>query len=125
MTHGIGQFETSDRRLARLRAALDATAQSMGDTVSQAVDLEARRRAMEENLQRFREVERRPSSIIGGQAGGRLFDVPTGLEPTRFPPSPSPSGRFVDRLDEPVQEQRVNPFRHALYFLYGTRDCQF
>ncbi len=57
MTH-IGTFETPDRRLARLRSALDTTAQSMGDTVNKAVDLESRRRAMEDNLRRFREVER-------------------------------------------------------------------
>ncbi|KKL13918.1 hypothetical protein LCGC14_2520960, partial [marine sediment metagenome] len=78
---------------------------------------------LSENLQRFRELERRPSTIVEPrQVGGRLFDVPTGIEPTRFQPSPSPSGRFVDRLEEPVQEQRVNPFRVELdrAYLAGT-----
>ncbi|KKL78676.1 hypothetical protein LCGC14_2022440, partial [marine sediment metagenome] len=58
MSH-IGTWETPDRRLIRLRSALDSTAQSMGDTVSKAVDLEARRRAMEDYLRRFREGEQR------------------------------------------------------------------
>ncbi len=53
----LGSFETAAKRLARLRSALESTAQSMGDTVTQAVDLESRRRAMEDNLRRFREVE--------------------------------------------------------------------
>ena len=57
MSH-IGSFETPDRRLARLRTQLDSTTQSMGDTVTDLVDLEARRRTMEDNLRRFRQIER-------------------------------------------------------------------
>ncbi|KKL80715.1 hypothetical protein LCGC14_2002010, partial [marine sediment metagenome] len=57
-----GEYEVPSVRLMRLRSALASTAQSMGDTVSDAVDLEARRRAMEDNLRRFREVERRRPS---------------------------------------------------------------
>ncbi len=71
----LGTYETPDRRLMRLRTALDSTAQDMGKTVSDAVDLEARRRAMEDNLRRFRDFERRPSTIIERS--------PFGLEPTR------------------------------------------
>ena len=55
----IGIFETPSVRLNRLRTQFDSTSQSMGDTVTDAVDLEARRRAMEDNLRRFREVEAR------------------------------------------------------------------
>ena len=56
MSHGspipIGAFETPDVRLARLRTQLGSTSQSMGDTVTGLVDLEARRRAMEDNLRK-------------------------------------------------------------------------
>ncbi len=54
----IGVWETPDRRLQRLRSALASTSQSMSDTVTKAVDIEARRRTMEDELRRFREVER-------------------------------------------------------------------
>ena len=90
MAH-IGSFETPDTRLARLRSALDSTAQSMGDTVTDAVDLEARRRAMEENLRRFREVEARqqpafrPPSPFEGTFGERTspFErIPEEARPT-------------------------------------------
>ncbi len=61
MSHGspipLGAFETPDVRLARLRTQFQSTTQSFGDTVTAAVDLEARRRAMEDNLRRFRQVE--------------------------------------------------------------------
>ncbi|KKL23723.1 hypothetical protein LCGC14_2422520, partial [marine sediment metagenome] len=53
----IGIFESPSVRLTRLRSALESTAQDVGDTATQLVDLEARRRAMEDNLRRFREVE--------------------------------------------------------------------
>ncbi len=88
----IGIYETPSARLARLRSALSSTAQSMGDTVSQAVDLEARTRAMEDSLRRFREVEQRQ------QPARRTFE-----------PSPSPSGIFTDRLTE--QPQSIEQFQ--------------
>ena len=58
MTQILGTFETPDRRLARLRTALESTSQGLDDTISKAVDLEDRRRAMEDALRQFRQVER-------------------------------------------------------------------
>jgi hypothetical protein len=55
----LGSFETPDVRLMRLRTQLGSTTQSMEDTVADAIDLEDRRRAMEESLRLFREVEQR------------------------------------------------------------------
>ncbi|HLE80079.1 MAG TPA: hypothetical protein VJA25_02170, partial [Dehalococcoidia bacterium] len=55
----LGDYERPAQRIGRLRNALMSTERSMGDTVTRAVDLEARRRTMGENLQRFRQVEQR------------------------------------------------------------------
>jgi len=51
--HRLGSFETVDVRLNRLRNAMSSTTKSMGDTVTKAVDLETRRRTMEDGLRRF------------------------------------------------------------------------
>ncbi len=84
----LGSFETVDARLRRLRNAMSSTEKSMGDTVSKAVDLEARRRAMEENLRKFRDVERRQ------QPSFRRF------EPTPIPaPRPSQADRVRGILE--------------------------
>ncbi|KKN34493.1 hypothetical protein LCGC14_0792880, partial [marine sediment metagenome] len=86
-------YETPDRRLMRLRSALDSTAQSMGDTVSKAVDLEDRRRAMEDSLRQFRQVER------DSMAQRRQIDfrpTPSYVPPTGTPtatPTPTPRSR--------------------------------
>ena len=82
------EFETPSVRLNRLRTALDSTAQSMGDTVTQAVDLEARRRAMEDNLRRFREVEARQQPA---------FRPPSPFEAIPESARPTAEQRFVHR----------------------------
>ncbi len=70
-----GEYEVPSVRLARLLSDLGSTAQSMGDTVSKAVDLEGRSRAMEDNLRRFREVEQRQQPAFRTPIGpsGRTF----------------------------------------------------
>ena len=74
------EYEVPGVRLARLRTALSSEAQGLEKTVSDAVDLEDRRRAMEDSLKRFREVERRPSPITREPLG-----IPTAT------PTPTPS----------------------------------
>ncbi|KKK74792.1 hypothetical protein LCGC14_2880200, partial [marine sediment metagenome] len=49
----LGSFETAAKRIARLRTQLESTAQGIGDTATQLVDLEGRRRAMEDSLRQF------------------------------------------------------------------------
>ena len=58
----LGFYEDPTLRLARLRSALDSQMQGLDDTVDKAVDLEDRRRAMEDSLRQFRQVERRQPS---------------------------------------------------------------
>ncbi|KKL13623.1 hypothetical protein LCGC14_2523920, partial [marine sediment metagenome] len=67
----------------------------MGDTVSKAVDLEARRRAMEDNLRRFREVEQRQQPAFRTPIGpsGRTFttgEITTPEERLALSAPPSP-----------------------------------
>lgn len=115
----LGSFETVDVRLQRLRSALESTAQSMEDTVSQAIDLEDRRRAMAESLQLFRQVEQRqppafqPSPRIPVEA--RPTPESTAIRRGRVFPDPALSGtevgdrqqqiafRYIELLEETRQ----------------------
>src|SRR3990170_3404032 len=79
----LGSYERPAQRIGRLRNALMSTERSMGDTVTKAVDLEARRRTMEENLKRFRQVEQR----LQPPAPRTRLGMPT-VFPAPAPPSP-------------------------------------
>ena len=126
-----GMFEVPSVRLARLRTALGSTAQGLEKTVGDALDLEDRRRAMEDSLRRFREVDRQRPALFQGPTlptpspFDTLFEE-TGItrgmkaqrerevravQPSRltFEPSPSPTGRFVDRIAE--QPESVRQFQ--------------
>ena len=76
----FASFETPDVRIARLRTQLDSTVQSLGDTVTGLVDLEARRRAMEDNLRRFREVEQRQQPSFRPPEPARQPGIPSLVE---------------------------------------------
>ena len=66
----LGDFETIDRRLRRLRSEMDSTVTSMGDTVTKGVDLEARRRTLEDGLRQFRGVGKQPRAPFHQRPSG-------------------------------------------------------
>ncbi len=96
----LGFYEDPTLRLARLRSALDSTSQSMGDTVNKAVDLEARRRAMEDSLRQFRQVERQQ------MAERRQQPTPSHVPPTALPRIGTPTATPTPTPRVPPAPQR-------------------